>query len=99
MSHIDVLDKWLHSPAPLLDLLLGHAAGDFAGSSCDSGDEAVGEAFVVAVSVFDVFDDDGFFAGVATGEDDYDFSGFEDGHFEGLECLSGGRLKGENETK
>ena len=85
MTHIDILDKRLHCPAPLLDLLLGHAAGDLAGSACDSSDEAVGEAFVVVVAVVDVFDDDGFFAGVAAGEDDYDFSGFDDGHVGKLE--------------
>jgi hypothetical protein len=41
----------------------------------------VGELFVV-VSVFNVFDDNGFLTGVAACEDDDDFSGFDDGHFE-----------------
>jgi hypothetical protein len=85
MTHVDILHKRLHGPAPLLDLLLGHAAGDLAGSAGNSGDEAVGEAFVVIVAVINVFDDDGFLAGVAAGKDDYDFSGFDDGHVEKLE--------------
>lgn len=81
MTHIDILNERLHCPAPLLDLLLGHATGDLAGATGDSGDEAVGEAFVVIIAVFNVFDDNSFFAGMAAGKDDYDFSGFDDGHF------------------
>jgi len=81
VADVDVLDEGLHGLAPLLDLLLGHAAGDLAGAAGDAGDEAVGEALVVGVSVLDVLDDDGLLAGVAAGEDDDDFSGLDDGHF------------------
>ena len=81
MSNIDVLHKRLHGTRALLDLLLGHAAGDFAGSTGDSGDEAVGETFVVVVAVFDVFDDNCLLAGVTTSKDNDNFSGFDDGHF------------------
>jgi hypothetical protein len=86
MPDIDVLNKRLHGAAPLLHLLLGHAAGDFAGSAGDSGNKAVGEALVV-VSIFDVLDDDGFLAGVTASKDDDYFSGFDDGHFEVSVCL------------
>jgi hypothetical protein len=74
MSDINVLHEWFHGTTTLLDLLLGHAAGDLAWTAGDTGNEAVGETLVVVVAVFDVFDDDGFFASVASGEDDYDFS-------------------------
>lgn len=81
MPDINVLDEWLHGTRPLLDLLFGHAAGDLAWSAGNTGDEAVGETLVVAVAIFDVFDDNGLFSGVTSGKDDYDFSRFDDGHF------------------
>lgn len=84
---VDVLDKRLHGTRTLLDLLLGHAAGDLAGSTGDSSDEDVRETLVVVVAVFDVLDDNGLFAGVAAGKDDYDFSRFDDGHFDELRSV------------
>jgi hypothetical protein len=80
VAYVDVLNERLHGFAPLLDLLLGHAAGDLARSAGDAGDEAMGEALVVRVALFHVLDDDGLLTGVTTGEDDNDFSRLDDCH-------------------
>mmetsp|Transcript_1674 Transcript_1674/g.3583 ORF Transcript_1674/g.3583 Transcript_1674/m.3583 type:complete len:104 (-) Transcript_1674:99-410(-) len=90
MTNVDVFDERLHGARPLFDLLLGHAAGDFAGPAGNSGNEAVGKALVV-VSIFVSLDDNGFLASVAASKDDNNFSGFENGHF-GL-CYDGCRVR------
>ena len=74
VTDIDVLDEGLHGPGALLDLLLGHAAGDLAGTTGDTSNEAVGELLAVSVSVLDVLDDDGLLTGVTSGKDDDYFS-------------------------
>ena len=81
VTDIDVLDERLHGTAPLLNLLLRHTTGDLAGSTGDTGNEAVGETLVV-VSVLNVLDDDSLLTGVTSGKDDDNFSRFDDGHFE-----------------
>jgi len=73
VTDIDVLDERLHGTAPLLNLLLGHTTGDLAGSTGDTGNEAVGETLVV-VSVLNVLDDDSLLTGVTSGKDDDNFS-------------------------
>ncbi len=81
VTDIDVLNKGLHGAAPLLNLLLGHTTGNLAGSTGNTGNEAVGETLVV-VSVLNVLDDDSLLSGVTSGKDDDNFSRFDDGHFE-----------------
>ena len=81
VTNVDVLDERLHGLTPLLDLLLGHAAGHLARSAGDASDEAVGEALIVGISLFHVLDYDGLLTGVTTGKDDNYFSRFDDRHF------------------
>ena len=73
MTDINVLNEGLHGAAPLLNLLLGHTTGDLAGSTGDTGNEAVGETLVV-VSVLNVLDDDSLLTGVTSGKDDNNLS-------------------------
>jgi hypothetical protein len=73
VTDIDVLNKGLHGSGSLLNLLLGHATGDLAGSSGNASDETVGETLVV-IAILDGLDDDSLLTGVASSKDDNNFS-------------------------
>ena len=73
VTDIDVLNKGLHGSGSLLNLLLGHATGDLAGSSGDAGNEAVGEVLVV-ITILDGLDDDSLLTGVTSSKDDNNLS-------------------------
>ena len=73
VTDIDVLNKGLHRSGSLLNLLLGHAAGDLARSTGDAGNEVVGEALVV-ITILDGLDDDGLLTGVTSSKDDNNLS-------------------------
>lgn len=81
VTNIDVLNERLHGTAPLLNLLLGHTAGDLTWSTGNTGNKAVGETLVV-ISVLNVLDDNGLLTGVTASKDDDNFSRFDDGHFD-----------------
>mmetsp|Transcript_11 Transcript_11/g.16 ORF Transcript_11/g.16 Transcript_11/m.16 type:complete len:185 (-) Transcript_11:72-626(-) len=81
MTHIDVLHKRFHCAGALFNLLLGHATSDLTRATGDTGYKTVGETLVVVVTVFDVFDDDGFLASMSASKNNYNFSGFDNGHF------------------
>ena len=73
VTDIDVLNKGLHGSGSLLNLLLGHATGDLAGSSGNASDETVGETLVV-IAILDGLDDDSLLTGVASSKDDNNLS-------------------------
>jgi len=74
VTNIDVFDEWFHRLGSFLYLFLGHGLGHLTRISCQTGHQAVREA-LVAVTVFERFNDYGFLTGVASGKDNYNFSG------------------------
>ena len=73
MTHIDVLDKWLHCLGSLFDLGFGHAASHFPWVSCQTCNQAMCKA-LVAVAIVKGLDHNGLLASVTTRKQNYNFT-------------------------
>ena len=71
--NVHVLDEDFHGIDSLLNFLLVHLLSNFLGISGNTGQQDMGELFVIG-SVFVDVADDGFFTGVATSSDNDNFT-------------------------